>query len=195
MLLILYIHIERIQRQKAQLFQSLILAEFRPQEPEFHCLSGKIPTGNWYKSKFLRSEFYQKAVRSGILKNSTRNFAHKNSQLHLMISQIFIMCGLANILISGIVRYWGWHHSGTVVDKIAIFCFWIPVYCSSNITSYTSWWFCILTSFFEQHCFLFLDFWQAKCAYAFSISILPLPFLIVYTYDTWIRFFVFWKRK
>ena len=148
-----------------------------------------------YKSKFLRSEFYQKAVHSGILKNSTRNSAHKNCQLHLMISQIFIMCGLANILISGIIRYWGWHHSGTVVDKIAIFCFWIPVYCSSNITSYTSWWFCILTSFFEQHCFLFLDFWQAKCAYAFSISILPLPFLIVYTYDTWISFFVFWKRK
>ena len=82
-----------------------------------------LPSDTVYKSKFLRLEFYQKAVRSGILKYSTRNFAHKNSQLHLMISQIFIMCGLANILISGIIRYWGWHHSGTVVDKIAIFCF------------------------------------------------------------------------
>ena len=113
-----------------------------------------------------------------------------------MIPQIFIMCGLGDILITGIVRWHrGWHHSRTIVDKIAIFCFWIPVYCSSNITSYTSWWFCILTSFFEQHCFLFLDFWQAKCAYAFSISILPLPFLIVYTYDTCISFFIFWKKR
>ena len=84
---------------------------------------------NLYKSKFLLSEFYQKAVRSGILKNSTRNFAHKNSQLHLMIPQIFIMCGLGDILISGIVRWHrGWHHSRTIVDKIAIFCFWIPVF-------------------------------------------------------------------
>ena len=144
---------------------------------------------------FSGRNFIRKQSTAEFFKCSTRNSAHKNSQLHLMISQIFIMCGLANILISGIIRYWGWYHSGTVVDKIAIFCFWIPVYCSSNITSYTSWWFCILTSFFEQHCFLFLDFWQAKCAYAFSISILPLPFLIVYTYDTWIWFFVFWKRK
>ena len=139
--------------------------------------------------EFLRSEFYQKAF----FKNSTWNSAHKNNQLHLMISQIIILCSLS--LIWRIVRYWGGHHSRTIIDKITIFCFWIPVYWSSNIISSTSWWFCILTSFFEQHCFLFLDFWQAKCAYAFSISILPLPFLIIYTYDTCVSFFIFWKRK
>ena len=82
---------------------------------------------------FSGQNFIRKQSAAEFYKNSTTNSAHNNSQLHLMplmIPQIFIMCGLDDILISGIVRWRhrGWHHSRTIVDKISIFCFWIPVF-------------------------------------------------------------------
>ena len=77
---------------------------------------------------FSSQNFIRKQSAAEFFKNSTRNFAYKN-RIHLMIPQIFIMCGLGDILISGIVRWHrGWHHSRTIVDEIAIFCFWIPVF-------------------------------------------------------------------